>query len=89
MRINLSYFWYVCLEAERKINLVVGHLGSSKFGASSIRLSFASSVRLSRKDTRNLFILWLGLEHLHNFGRYGLTVVSFREGLCCVVDVTG
>ena len=55
VRINLSHFWCVCREAERKINLVVRHFGSSEFGASSIRLSFASPVRLPKTDTRNLF----------------------------------
>ena len=50
------------------------------FGASSIRLSFASPVRLSRKDTRNLFILWLGLEHLHKIV-LGRTIPGLRLNL--------
>ena len=31
---------------------------------------------------QGIYTLWLGSQHLDNLGKYVLTVVSSREGLC-------
>ena len=82
MGIFLSHFGAFARRLKERLTWWLGILDQQSFGASSIRLSFASPVRLSRKDRRNLFIFWLGLQHLDNFSRYGLIVVSSWEGLC-------
>ena len=57
MGIYLSHFGASAGRVKERLTWWLGILDHQSFGASSIRLSFASPVRLSRKDTRYLYPL--------------------------------